>query len=769
VTSETFLNGRVVLHCGDSRDVLKTIPDCSIDSIVTDPPYALVSIVKRFGNTKESDNTKTSERVRGRVDGYARLAAGGFMGKQWDTGETVESVEFWAECLRVLKPGGHLAAFSGTRTQHRQVCAIEDAGFEIRDTILELLASDTRTMAFMESLNDEQRGAFVRCLDENSAGGIVSWLYGSGFPKSHDVSKGIDKSAPRAGMFDAFAKHFASQRAAIGVSQKAIAVRFPSKTGGLTGCVWNWENGANVPTVAQWHILQPWLGLADEWLPLIEREESERAIVGEKSSGLSAGSGTTVGKFTDSSNERGLIDITAPATPAAQQWEGWGSALKPANEPICLARKPLEKGLSIAANVLKWGTGAINIGACRVNPGEHVPGGGGLKGGAASRNEGWQRPAHLTNEATESHSLGRWPANLLHDGSDEVIAAFPETNAKGEPRFFQDDVAGSAARFFYSAKADQDDRLGSKHPTVKPVDLIQYLCRLVTPKTTFEFVCETCYKPCHATEKETAPPVPGLRKASEPLPGDLLLPGVQREGANRESPSSQDMQNMSEEFPAKPRRKPSADVLRSCVRSEGKRIETQKTANKDGARILSGLETRTSDGEQARLRHGAQDHNGGALGSDASQNRGCSPPEWQADGQPNKEFGPDVKKGSRPTAEAQEMADSDLPALQARDKGSSRLVTAAHQKNCANCGSILRRVERRGVVLDMFAGTGTTGEAAFREGFSAVLIEREVEYCNDIRRRMALCMAGPDERGRESIKAKNYPIDHGPLFAEVSE
>jgi DNA modification methylase len=150
MTAETFLDGRITLHCGDSRGVLKTIADCSIDSIVTDPPYALVSIVKRFGKAG-SAAVKVPEDGSG---AYARASAG-FMGKAWDTGETAFATEFWAECLRVLKPGGHVVAFSGTRTYHRMAVAIEDAGFEVRD--------------------------------------MLSWLYGSGFPKSHDVAKGLDK------------------------------------------------------------------------------------------------------------------------------------------------------------------------------------------------------------------------------------------------------------------------------------------------------------------------------------------------------------------------------------------------------------------------------------------------------------------------------------------------------------------------------------------------------------------------------------------------
>lgn len=146
--SETFLDGKVTMHCGDSREVLKQLPDCSIDSVVTDPPYALVSIGKRFGK----DGAAPAK--VGKTGAYARASAG-FMGQKWDNGSIAFDPEFWADVLRVLKPGGHLVAFSGTRTYHRMACAIEDAGFEIRD--------------------------------------MLSWLYGSGFPKSHDVAKQLDK------------------------------------------------------------------------------------------------------------------------------------------------------------------------------------------------------------------------------------------------------------------------------------------------------------------------------------------------------------------------------------------------------------------------------------------------------------------------------------------------------------------------------------------------------------------------------------------------
>lgn len=327
---------------GDCLEVLKTLPDNSIDSIVTDPPYGL-----------------------------------SFMGKKWDY--DVPIVEIWQECLRVLKPGGHLLAFAGTRTHHRMAVNIEDAGFEIRDTI--------------------------------------AWVYGSGFPKSLDVSKAIDKM-----------------------------------------------HGA------------------------------EREVIGEKYNKQRAkGNIACKGLNTESSFD----PITAPATPEAQEWEGWGTALKPSFEPITLARKPIEG--TVAQNVLEYGTGGLNIDDCRVD------------------GDKWDRPSSNRNGYTyqnvdlrlrdidkTSHPQGRWPANFIHDGSDEVLALFPETKSGGGDKHGRKSStfmastdwqsfkgtsnggdSGSAARFFYCAKAskrDRDEGLESNHhPTVKPTDLMRYLCRLITP------------------------------------------------------------------------------------------------------------------------------------------------------------------------------------------------------------------------------------------------------------------------------------------------
>lgn len=352
---------------GDCRDVLRTLPEASVDSIVTDPPYEL-----------------------------------GFMGKGWDSTGIANDPAMWAECLRVLKPGGHLLAFSGTRTYHRMVCAIEDAGFEIRDQI--------------------------------------GWAYGSGFPKSLDVSKAIDKAA-------------GAERAFTPVG-KAIKRMIPGADQNATGS-WVKDNGR-------------------EYQP----------------------------------------GASEPATEAARQWQGWGTALKPAWEPICVARKPLIG--NVAANVLTHGTGALNIDGCRV-PTDDKLGGGGEKAETSAKftNDGWKRPwmddpdaleaqaAKVRANVKKAEALGRWPANLIHDGSEEVLQAFPDApgqhgevgpqhGAKTSVNVFGDygprdqtiprGDSGSAARFFYCAKADKDDRGdGNTHPTVKPGDLMRYLCRLVTP------------------------------------------------------------------------------------------------------------------------------------------------------------------------------------------------------------------------------------------------------------------------------------------------
>lgn len=367
----------------DCMDALKDIPDCSVDSCVTDPPYHLTSIVKRFGGNNAAP-------AQFGTDGAYARASRGFMGKQWDGGDIAFRSAIWEQVLRVLKPGAHLLSFGGTRTYHRMVCAIEDAGFEIRDTIL--------------------------------------WLYGSGFPKSHDVSKAIDRAA--------------------GEEREIIA------------------DG-----------------------PFASRKPNGSA--GVNSVGLCPNPGAK---------------ITAPASSDAIKWQGWGTALKPACEPIVMARKPLEES-TVAAQVLETGTGALNVDACRIHASD-APGRSyvvkRLKTGATLNATGGNWRPDDGPQYQGEMKPGRWPANVCHDGSDDVLSEFsrfgdaraggsaigiepsrrPCTNVLGErgrvPWQSHSD-SGSASRFFYTAKADKSDRLSSKHPTVKPVDLMRWLVRMVTP------------------------------------------------------------------------------------------------------------------------------------------------------------------------------------------------------------------------------------------------------------------------------------------------
>jgi DNA modification methylase len=265
----------VTVLLGDCLAVLPTLAAESVDAIVCDPPYGL-----------------------------------SFMGKNWDHG--IPGVAFWEAALRVAKPGAHLVAFGGTRTFHRLACAIEDAGWEIRDTLM--------------------------------------WVYGSGFPKSLDVSKALDKrGGADIGWFGPWLRQERQRR---GLSSNDLGKHFPSKTGGPTGCVRNWELGLNIPTPDQFNLLCDVLGLS-----FARIEEAERAVLETRRE-----SGKR--QVTILGTEAKDYDVTAPACDAAKQWAGWGTALKPSWEPIILARKPLAG--TVAQTVARYGTGAINVDGCRI-------------------------------------------------------------------------------------------------------------------------------------------------------------------------------------------------------------------------------------------------------------------------------------------------------------------------------------------------------------------------------------------------------------------
>lgn len=328
--------GAATVFHGSNLDVLPFMADNSVDSIVCDPPYEL-----------------------------------GFMGKKWDSSGIAYSVELWSECLRVLKPGGHLLAFGGSRTWHRLAVAIEDAGFDVRDSI--------------------------------------AWLYGSGFPKSLDISKAIDKAA--------------------GAEREAITETVIDIFG--------------------------------------EREQVKE---------LDNPAGNKAGGNSYNMSVAGMPEsaaVTLPATAEAEKWDGWGTALKPAFEPIVVARKPLTG--TVAENVLEWGVGGLNIDACRIASDDGFekawdkPVKTNISSGsqAFSPNTG---TTHLVDLSLNKPVGGRWPANVVFD---EYTAGL------------LDEQSEDVSRFFYVSKASKRDRnegdVVNIHPTVKPTDLMRYLIKLVTP------------------------------------------------------------------------------------------------------------------------------------------------------------------------------------------------------------------------------------------------------------------------------------------------
>ena len=345
-----------------------------VDAIVTDPPYHLTSIVERFG--KEGSAPAKDK------DGTFKRQSVGFMGKEWDGGDIAFDPMTWSLCLGLLKPGGHLIAFSASRNYHRMAIAIENAGFEIRDQIM--------------------------------------WLYGSGFPKSLNIGKAIDK-------------RLGNEREVVGTRISAFGDADGSET----------EDGRNL------------------W-----GKESTKEV---------------------------------ELTKGNSEYEGWGTALKPAHEPIVLARKPLSEK-SIVDNVLKWGTGAINIDGCRIEGDSDAKTRVRKAGSEFGQNSGWND--HKNVDTIYDPSQGRYPANLMHDGLQEGWARYfycPKTSTEernrglegfsAKPIAWGNQAKAELKRGNLDFAADGDGTKHNKvamrlntHPTVKPVELMKYLCRLVTPK-----------------------------------------------------------------------------------------------------------------------------------------------------------------------------------------------------------------------------------------------------------------------------------------------
>jgi len=419
------------------------------------------------------------------------------MGKSWDSSGIAYSVELWTQCLRVLKPGGHLLAFGGTRTWHRLAVAIEDAGFEIRDNI--------------------------------------AWLYGSGFPKSHNISKAIDKKPEMQSTKD-FKNWLQKQIDNSGKSKNQIDAEC-----GFTACSYAKTDGkdgwsSNHPSKDKWAIIKKVIGLPDDWDWIITDNLAERGYI-EPTGGLHGGTGNTVGKW---EGGKQLSDNSISFD--AKKWDGWGTALKPAHEPIVVARKPVIG--TVAQNVLQHGVGALNIDATRIGFTSEQDRASATPQGRVTSNINAGAAPDVDDSGRREvdrpdNSSGRWPANIILDEHTAELLDKQSGVSKSKPEkigakggsgfgFFDDektantlgrwpaDNGGGASRFFYVAKASKRDRnegldelqLGKAgavynqrpsgglnahlhgedskpaqnfHPTVKPTALMQYLIRLVTP------------------------------------------------------------------------------------------------------------------------------------------------------------------------------------------------------------------------------------------------------------------------------------------------
>lgn len=444
---------------GDCREVLRQLPDNSVDSVVTDPPYEL-----------------------------------NFMQRKWDNTGVAYDVTVWQECLRVLKPGGHVLAFGGSRTWHRLAVAIEDAGFELRDSI--------------------------------------AWLYGSGFPKSLDVSKAIDKNNGETGRKLKFTRWMRTSGLKVSEATKVLReAGLISENGTMAGHFFAESNAGQpaIPTAELWAVLRPHCGVVPDWVDeLVARVEAEREVIGQKMSGIA--DKNEKARHTIGASKAVEVDITAPATSEAKKWQGWGTALKPAFEPVVVGRKPLVG--TVAENVLAWGVGGLNIDGSRIgtNPGYKYRAD---KNGTTFHGKQGERIEQTAEKAGKEFlesTQGRWPANVILDEVtagllDEQSGVSKSTPSEKKSVTHAEDIygkglgnwsgsphndSGGASRFFYVAKASKRDRnegleelevIEAKrtmsggedtrgrpiptnrnfHPTVKPTQLMRYLIKLVTP------------------------------------------------------------------------------------------------------------------------------------------------------------------------------------------------------------------------------------------------------------------------------------------------
>jgi DNA modification methylase len=486
-----FDDGDTTLYHGDCLDVLRGISDASVDAVVCDPPYGLEFMGREWDGADGFRRSLNANDVgRDSVFGRQSARAPEYRTAVTKSGETLQLFQRWceqwaAECLRVLKPGGHLLAFGAARTYHRLASGIEDAGFEIRDSI--------------------------------------HWLYGSGMPKGVDIAKAIDKRRDDRADVLRVTVWLAAARDAAGWSNQQI-----DDLWGFNGMGGHWTTqgiAACVPTPEQWARLRDELGFDDAAiLPLVESLNGRRGETGEawaqrevigEAYRVRRESAVQIAGLSD-----GAYDVTAPATDDAQRWQGWNTQLKPAHEPIIVARKTTGFNTTVA-NVLEHGTGALNIDACRTEAHDTAY----ARNAAGDRGHAENRDRQMDFRQTAGHAndLGRWPANVVFSHGEECAGAcapgcpITELDAqsgvltsganparRNAPKFgtaygeFEGDRdcipargadSGGASRFFpafrYEAKAPASERPkladGTQHVSVKPLDLMRWLVRLVTP------------------------------------------------------------------------------------------------------------------------------------------------------------------------------------------------------------------------------------------------------------------------------------------------
>jgi len=585
-----YQDEHVTLWHGDCLDVLADLPTASVDAVITDPPYNLTT-KKKGGTGAASVNLNTPA-------GRARITTGGFMGRGWDDYDHFNGgfqgwCHAWAtECLRVLKPGGHLLAFGGTRTWHRLACAVEDAGFEMRDSI--------------------------------------AWLYGSGFPKSLNVSKAIDKAA--------------------GADREVVGIHIRSGNRGAT---------------------------------------------------QGASNGGTQGGY----NLTGEAPLTAPATPDAERWQGWGTALKPAFEPVVVARKPLIG--TVAATVLAHGTGALNIAACRISASE-------------------QSPEWPTSQGSAGSSRGDSTTCTCPELADDQTIHSPSTPlpASSEP---------SPARRNDPLASAQSDGLDSSP--------------LPDSQGDYRSSCRSGGAPA---------PLAGVAdRASAPQPLDAPEPDAHSRAGSR-IPTSQSMPCPKCTAPNVERRRDT--LVRPAIRRDdntvlgkglGAGTQVEPSGRWPANVVLDESQAEVLDQQSGELSSGANPTRRGsdkfrdAYGDFKGQEE-CTPARGADTGGASRFFPTFRYEAKAPTSERPKVNGTAHPTVKPLDlmRWLVRLVTPPG-----------------GVVVDPFAGSGTTVEACILEGLHCLAIERESDYLPLIVSRI--------HRRRDPVEAIKITGDDMGLFAHL--